>query len=40
MGATSSHQRGAYDVKTNSCVDHISEVLREEGVNIPKSPLG
>ena len=31
---------GAYEVKTNSCVDHISEVLREGGVNIPKSPLG
>ena len=31
---------GAYDVKTNSCVDHISEVLREGGVDIPKSPLG
>ena len=31
---------GAYDVKTNSCIDHISKVLREGGVDIPKSPLG
>ncbi|MBO2010159.1 RHS domain-containing protein [Siccationidurans soli] len=33
-------QLGPYDKKTNSCVDHVCEVLREGGVDIPKTPLG
>lgn len=31
---------GPYDMKTNSCVDHVAEVLRQGGVEVPKSALG
>ena len=31
---------GPYDQKTNSCVDHVSEVLRAGGTDVPKSALG
>ena len=33
-------QLGAYDKMKNSCVDHVCEVLRQGGVDIPKTPLG
>jgi hypothetical protein len=31
---------GAYDQRTNSCVDHVAEVLRAGGTDVPKSVLG
>jgi hypothetical protein len=31
---------GPYDQKTNSCVDHVAEVLRVGGTDVPKSALG
>jgi RHS repeat-associated protein len=33
-------QLGAYDKMKNSCVDHVCEVMRQGGVDIPKTPLG
>jgi len=30
---------GSYNEKTNSCVDHVCETLRQSGVDIKKSPL-
>jgi RHS repeat-associated protein len=31
---------GPYDRRTNSCVDHVAEVLRQGGVDVPQGPLG
>lgn len=31
---------GPYSERTNSCVDHISNVLRAGGVNFPEGPGG
>ena len=33
-------QLGAYDKATNSCVDHVSEVLCKGGIDVQRSPLG
>jgi uncharacterized protein RhaS with RHS repeats len=33
-------QLGPYSQKTNSCVDHVSNVLREGGAEVPDSALG
>ena len=33
-------QLGAYDKATNSCVDHVNEVLRKGGIDVQRSPLG
>ena len=30
---------GKYDEKTNSCVDHVANVLRAGGVDVPQDPL-
>ncbi|KVU91767.1 sugar-binding protein [Burkholderia ubonensis] len=30
----------AYDERTNSCVDHVSNVLRAGGADVPQGPLG
>jgi len=31
---------GPYDRRTNSCVDHVAETLRQGGVDVPNGPLG
>ncbi|MGN6084207.1 RHS repeat domain-containing protein, partial [Trinickia sp.] len=31
---------GKYDERTNSCVDHVANVLRAGGVDVPQGPLG
>jgi len=31
---------GKYDERTNSCVDHVANVLRAGGADVPKGPLG
>jgi RHS repeat-associated protein len=31
---------GPYNRQTNSCVDHVAEVLRQGGVEVPKSAIG
>ena len=31
---------GPYSQRTNSCVDHVSEVLRAGGVDVQKSAIG
>jgi hypothetical protein len=33
-------QLGPYSRDTNSCVDHVAEVLRAGGVDVPKTPIG
>lgn len=31
---------GQYDERSNSCVDHVANVLRAGGENVPSGPLG
>jgi hypothetical protein len=31
---------GPYNERTNSCVDHVANVLRSGGADVPKGPLG
>jgi len=33
-------QLGQYDERSNSCVDHVANVLRAGGENVPSGPLG
>lgn len=33
-------QLGQYDERSNSCVDHVANVLRAGGGNVPSGPLG
>ena len=33
-------QLGPYDKQTNSCVDHVAEVLRKGGVDVPNGGIG
>ena len=40
QGAVEFIDMGPYDRKSNSCVTHVSKVLRAGGVEIPDSALG
>jgi hypothetical protein len=31
---------GPYSQRTNSCVDHVAEVIRQGGIDVPNSALG